>query len=68
MLQDTIERMFARNLYADVTRGLFLVRGENVLLMGEIVSLLSFQSLRNMQAQAGTFYSCLKCAAGLGQG
>lgn len=37
MLQDTIERQFVQNLYADVERGLFLVRGENVLLLGEIV-------------------------------
>ncbi|KAL1305095.1 hypothetical protein AAFC00_002028 [Neodothiora populina] len=36
VLQDTVERLFAQNLYADVTRGLFLVRGENVLLLGEI--------------------------------
>ena len=36
MLQDTIERLFAQNLYADIERGLFLVRGENVLLLGEI--------------------------------
>ena len=38
VLQDTVERLFAKNLYADITRGLFLVRGENVLLLGEIVS------------------------------
>jgi U6 snRNA-associated Sm-like protein LSm1 len=37
VLQDTVERLFAQNLYADVDRGLFLVRGENVLLLGEIV-------------------------------
>lgn len=36
MLQDTVERLFVKNLYADVDRGLFLVRGENVLLLGEI--------------------------------
>ena len=36
MLQDTIERLFVQNLYADIERGLFLVRGENVLLLGEI--------------------------------
>lgn len=39
MLQDTIERFFVDNLYADIERGLFLVRGENVLLLGEIVRL-----------------------------
>lgn len=37
VLQDTIERLFVQNLYADIDRGLFLVRGENVLLLGEIV-------------------------------
>jgi len=38
VLQDTVERLFVHNLYADVERGLFLVRGENVSLLGEIVS------------------------------
>lgn len=37
VLQDTIERIFVRDLYADIPRGIFLVRGENVLLLGEIV-------------------------------
>lgn len=47
VLQSTTERLFVppgsttgapedRGLYADVHRGLFLVRGENVLLLGEI--------------------------------
>ncbi|CAK1355757.1 U6 snRNA-associated Sm-like protein LSm1 [Cercospora beticola] len=36
VLQDTVERLFVQNLYADIERGLFLVRGENVLLLGEI--------------------------------
>ncbi|KAL2872685.1 U6 snRNA-associated Sm-like protein LSm1 [Aspergillus lucknowensis] len=36
VLQDTIERLYAGNLYADIPRGVFLVRGENVLLLGEI--------------------------------
>jgi len=39
VLQDTMERLFVQNLYADIERGLFLVRGENVLLLGEIVCL-----------------------------
>ena len=38
VLQDTIERVFVQNFYADIERGLFLVRGENVTLLGEIVS------------------------------
>ena len=37
VLQDTIERIFVQEVYADVFRGIFLVRGENVLLLGEIV-------------------------------
>lgn len=36
VLQDTIERLYAGNLYADIPRGVFVVRGENVLLLGEI--------------------------------
>ncbi|KAK5112124.1 hypothetical protein LTR62_004467 [Meristemomyces frigidus] len=36
VLQDTVERLFVQHLYADVERGLFLVRGENVSLLGEI--------------------------------
>ena len=37
VLQDTIERIFINEVYADIIRGIFLVRGENVLLLGEIV-------------------------------
>ena len=37
VLQDTVERIFVKDLYADISRGIFLVRGENVLLLGEIV-------------------------------
>ncbi|KAK3056396.1 hypothetical protein LTR09_002903 [Extremus antarcticus] len=36
VLQSTVERLFVQHLYADIERGLFLVRGENVLLLGEI--------------------------------
>ncbi|EON68012.1 hypothetical protein W97_07159 [Coniosporium apollinis CBS 100218] len=36
VLQDTTERIYVQNLYADINRGVFLVRGENVLLLGEI--------------------------------
>ncbi|MCJ1301236.1 SM-like, degradation of cytoplasmic mRNAs and positively regulates transcription initiation [Hypocenomyce scalaris] len=36
VLQDTIERIFVQDLYADIPRGIFLVRGENVLMLGEI--------------------------------
>ena len=37
VLQNTIERIFVKDVYADIDRGIFLVRGENVLLLGEIV-------------------------------
>jgi U6 snRNA-associated Sm-like protein LSm1 len=37
VLQDTVERIFVRDVYADINRGVFIVRGENVLLLGEIV-------------------------------
>lgn len=43
VLQDTIERLYAGNLYADIPRGLFIVRGENVLLLGEIVRFVSLR-------------------------
>lgn len=43
VLQSTVERIFVPppnpstpGLYADIPRGIFLVRGENVLLLGEI--------------------------------
>ncbi|KAE8211748.1 hypothetical protein CF327_g4514 [Tilletia walkeri] len=36
VLQDTIERIFVGNRFGDIPHGLFLVRGENVVLMGEI--------------------------------
>jgi len=36
VLQDTTERMFVQDLYADVKHGVYIVRGENVLLLGEI--------------------------------
>ncbi|KAI9844573.1 MAG: SM-like, degradation of cytoplasmic mRNAs and positively regulates transcription initiation [Sclerophora amabilis] len=36
VLQDTVERIFVNHVYADIQRGIFIVRGENVLLLGEI--------------------------------
>jgi len=36
VLQDAIERIYVKDIYADIHRGIFLVRGENVLLLGEI--------------------------------
>ena len=37
VLMDAVERLQAGNMYAEVPRGLFLIRGENVVLLGEIV-------------------------------
>lgn len=37
VLQSTIERLYVGDAYCDIPRGVFIVRGENVLLLGEIV-------------------------------
>lgn len=37
LLEDTIERYYVDLEWADEAHGLFLVRGENVVLLGEIV-------------------------------
>ena len=36
VLQDTVERIFLGNRYGDIPKGLYIVRGENVVLLGEI--------------------------------
>ncbi|KXN73406.1 U6 snRNA-associated Sm-like protein LSm1 [Conidiobolus coronatus NRRL 28638] len=36
VLQDTIERVYIGDAYGDIVRGVYIVRGENVVLMGEI--------------------------------
>ncbi|KAI9093774.1 hypothetical protein DFS34DRAFT_630290 [Phlyctochytrium arcticum] len=36
VLQDTVERTHVGDTYAEVYRGIFLIRGENVVLLGEI--------------------------------
>ncbi|KAL9103392.1 MAG: hypothetical protein Q9163_001568 [Psora crenata] len=36
VLTEALERIFVQDVYADIPRGVFLVRGENVLLLGEI--------------------------------
>lgn len=45
VLMDTVERLQAGNLYAEVPRGLYLIRGENVVLLGEIVRLASLTTV-----------------------
>ena len=36
VLQDTVERIYVDQSYGDIERGVFLIRGENVVLLGEI--------------------------------
>ncbi|KAF8455906.1 hypothetical protein BGX38DRAFT_115304 [Terfezia claveryi] len=36
VLQNTVERIIVDDMYCDIKRGVFIVRGENVLLLGEI--------------------------------
>lgn len=36
VLQDAFERIFSGNRYGDVPKGVYIVRGENVVLVGEI--------------------------------
>lgn len=38
VLHKTIERIHVGNEYGDIPRGIFIIRGENVVLLGEIVS------------------------------
>lgn len=38
VLQDSYQRIYVDESYADVPKGVYLVRGENVVLMGELVS------------------------------
>lgn len=37
VLHRTIERIHVGNEYGDIPRGVFIIRGENVVLLGEIV-------------------------------
>lgn len=39
MLEGTVERIVVENSYADVPVGILVVRGENVMLLGEVDSL-----------------------------
>ena len=39
VLEDTVERVYHQDLFAEQWVGLFLIRGENVVLLGEIVSM-----------------------------
>lgn len=37
-MENTLERMYHGDTYADIPRGVYLIRGENVVLLGEVVS------------------------------
>ena len=37
VLQDAIERIFVDDIYGDIYAGIYVIRGENVVLLGEIV-------------------------------
>ncbi len=37
VLQDTVERVYVGNRYGDIERGVYIVRGENFVLLGELV-------------------------------
>lgn len=39
VLQDAIERIFVGDIYGDIYAGIYVIRGENVVLLGEIVPL-----------------------------
>ncbi|KAJ1975713.1 hypothetical protein H4R35_003026 [Dimargaris xerosporica] len=36
VLQDSVERIYVKDAYGDIQRGVFVIRGENVVLLGEI--------------------------------
>lgn len=38
VFQDSYQRIYVDDCYADIPKGVYLIRGENVVLMGEIVS------------------------------
>jgi hypothetical protein len=40
VLEDTVERIYHGNAFAEAWVGLFLIRGENVVLLGEIVRII----------------------------
>ncbi|KRZ69569.1 U6 snRNA-associated Sm-like protein LSm1 [Trichinella papuae] len=48
VLEDTVERIVVNNMYSDISMGLFIVRGENVFLVGELDTLQCTFSVVNM--------------------
>ena len=37
VLEDTVERIYHQDVFAEKKSGLYLIRGENVVLLGEVV-------------------------------
>lgn len=38
VFQDTVERTYVGNSFTDIPMGIYLIRGENVVMLGEVVS------------------------------
>jgi hypothetical protein len=47
VLEDTVERIYHGSAFAENWHGLYLIRGENVVLLGEIVSVQRKTNLAN---------------------
>lgn len=45
-MQDVVERIYVEDCYGDIQQGVVLIRGENVVLLGEIVSNTENSSLK----------------------
>lgn len=56
VLHQTVERIHVGKKYGDIPRGIFVVRGENVVLLGEIVSA---QRLLQPGPELGVLAVCL---------
>ena len=57
VLEYTVERIFVGDMYGDVPLGLYIVRGENVVLVGQIVR----RAGKNKQTHAHTHIYIHRC-------
>lgn len=39
VIRDAVERIVVGKCFGDIVRGIFIIRGENIVLIGEVVSL-----------------------------
>lgn len=60
MFQHTIERIYVGDAYADIDRGIYLIRGESVVLLGEIVCWARVGRIEGGSLQSGR-YLTKKC-------